>query len=122
MNRTGLAIALAVAAVVGLVFAIRPDLDLELAAPFFDPARHGFWRGFAPFYLRLRDAATWLIALVALPAGLALLLKLALPRRPMLIPGRAAVLMLVALALGPGVVTNLVLKEHWGRPRPIDVT
>ena len=23
--------------------------------------------------------------------------------------------------LGPGVVTNLVLKEHWGRPRPIDV-
>jgi lipid A 4'-phosphatase len=122
MNRTGLAIALAVAAVVGLVFAIRPDLDLELAAPFFDPARHGFWRSSAPFYLRLRDAVTWLIALIALPAGLALLLKLALPRRPMLIPGRAAVLMLVALALGPGVVTNLVLKEHWGRPRPIDVT
>jgi membrane-associated phospholipid phosphatase len=30
--------------------------------------------------------------------------------------------MLVTLALGPGVVANLVFKEHWGRPRPIDVT
>src|SRR5262245_17594128 len=27
----------------------------------------------------------------------------------------------VTLALAPGVVANLVLKEHWGRPRPIDV-
>ena len=37
MNRTGLVIALAVAAVVGLVFGIWPDLDLKLAALFFDP-------------------------------------------------------------------------------------
>ena len=29
--------------------------------------------------------------------------------------------MLVTLALAPGVVANVVLKEHWGRPRPIDV-
>jgi membrane-associated PAP2 superfamily phosphatase len=26
------------------------------------------------------------------------------------------------MALGPGVLTNLVLKEHWGRARPIDIT
>ena len=36
MNRTGLVIALAVAATVGLVFGLWPDLDLRLAAPFFD--------------------------------------------------------------------------------------
>ncbi|TMJ89769.1 MAG: phosphatase PAP2 family protein [Alphaproteobacteria bacterium] len=29
---------------------------------------------------------------------------------------------LVTLAIAPGVVANLVFKEHWGRPRPIDVT
>src|SRR5215813_10017358 len=95
MNRTGLVIALAVAAAVGLIFGIRPDLDLKLAALFFDPERGGFWRAYDPTYLR--------------------------PRRPLLIPGRAIVLMLVTLALAPGVVANLVLKEHWGRPRPIDV-
>jgi lipid A 4'-phosphatase len=122
MNRTGLGIALVIAAVVGLVFGVWPELDLKLAAPFFDPSRHGFWRSFDPTYQRARDVATWIIALLALPAGLALFLKLLRPHRPLLIPGRAIILMLLTLGLGPGVLTNLVLKEHWDRPRPIDVT
>jgi membrane-associated PAP2 superfamily phosphatase len=121
MSRTGLLIALAVAAVVGLVFGLWPELDLTLAAPFFDPARGGFWRSYDPFFLKLRDAATWIITLIALPAGVAIALKLIWPERPMLIPGRAVVLMLLTLALAPGVVANLVFKEHWHRPRPIDV-
>jgi membrane-associated PAP2 superfamily phosphatase len=122
MNRTGLVIALAVAAAVGLVFGVWPDLDLKLVAPFYDPARGGFWRGYAPSYLRARDAATWLITLVALPAFVAVALKFIRPQRPSLIPSRAVALMLLTLALGPGVVANLVFKEHWARPRPIDVT
>ena len=121
MNRTGLVIAFAVAATVGLVFGLRPDLDLKLAALFFDPERGGFWRAYDPSYLRARDAAVWLTTLVAMPASIALAVKFVRPRRPLLIPGRAIVLMLLTLALAPGVVANLVLKEHWGRPRPIDV-
>jgi membrane-associated PAP2 superfamily phosphatase len=121
MHRTGLLIALAVAATVGIVLGVWPELDIALAATFFDPARGGFWRSYDPFYLRLRDVFTGMITLVALPAAAALLLKLLRPARPMPIPGRAAVLMLVTLALGPGVVTNLLLKEHWDRPRPIDI-
>jgi len=119
MNRTGLVIALAVAAAVGLIFGIR--LDLKLAALFFDPEHGGFWRAYDPTYLRARDVAVWLTTLVAMPAVVALVVKFIRPRRPLLIPGRAIVLMLVTLALAPGVVANLVLKEHWGRPRPIDV-
>ena len=121
MNRTGLALALAIAAAVGFVFGIWPDLDLRLAGLFYDPAKGGFWRSYDPVYLRLRDASVWLIALVAAPAVVAPVLKLLRPRRPLRIPGRAIVLMLVTLALAPGVVANLLLKEHWGRPRPIDV-
>jgi lipid A 4'-phosphatase len=120
MNWTGLLIALAIAAGVGLVFGIRPDLDLKLAGLFFDPAK-GFWRSYDPGYLRARDAATWLIALVAAPAVVALVVKLLRPRSPLIIPGRAIVLMLLTLALAPGLVANLVFKEHWSRPRPIDV-
>ena len=30
-------------------------------------------------------------------------------------------LLLVTLALAPGLLANLLLKEHWHRPRPIDV-
>src|SRR6202011_4429050 len=116
MNRTGLLIALAVAVVVGLVFGIWPDLDLALAAPFFDADRGGFWRAFDPTYGWVRDAATWLVTLIPMPAAAALVAKLTPPRRPPLFPRRAVMLMLVTLALGPGIVTNLVLKEHWGRP------
>jgi len=121
MNRTGLLIALAVAVVVGLVFGIWPDLDLRLAALFYDPGRNGFWRAPDPTFMRLRNAGIWLTTLIAATAVLAVLGKLVRPSMPMLIPGRAAVLMLTTLALGPGLLTNVVLKEHWGRPRPIDV-
>src|SRR3954465_14885400 len=122
MNRTGLVIALAVAALVGVIFGLRPDLDLKLAGLFFDPERGGFWRSYDPPYLRARDAATWLITLVAMPAIVALVVKFIRPQRTLLIPGRGIVLMLVTLALGPQMVANLVFKEHWGRPRPIDVS
>jgi membrane-associated PAP2 superfamily phosphatase len=122
LNRTGLTVALAIAAAVGLLFGVWPQLDLELAGVFFDAARGGFWRSYDPFYLFARDAGTWLIALVAAPAGLALTAKLFRPQWPLLIPGRAIVLMLLTLAIAPGLLANILLKEHWGRPRPIDVT
>jgi lipid A 4'-phosphatase len=121
MNRTGLLIALALAAAVGLLFGVYPGLDLDLARPFFDPAAGGFRASVDPLLNGLRDLSRLTITLVAAPAVIAILGKLVMPRRPMLIPGRAAVLMLVTLALAPGLLTNILLKSHWGRPRPIDV-
>jgi len=121
MNRTGLLIALALAAAVGLLFGFFPQLDLDLARPFFDPAAGGFWFSFHPVSNALRDLSRLLVTLLVAPAVLAILVKLVLPRRPMLIPGRAAVLMVATLALAPGLVANVLLKSHWGRPRPIDI-
>jgi lipid A 4'-phosphatase len=122
MNRTGLLIALALAAAVGLLFGVYPELDLDLVGPFFDPAAGGFWVSFNPLANGLRDLSRLIVTLLVAPAVLAIVGKLVLPRRPMLIPGRAAVLMAATLALAPGLVTNVLLKSHWGRPRPIDVT
>jgi lipid A 4'-phosphatase len=122
MNRTGLLIALGLGAAVGLLSGIFPKLDLDLVQPFFDPAAGGFWVSFNPVFNGLRDLSRLIVTLLAAPAVLAIVGKLILPRRPMLVPGRAAVLMITTLALGPGLVTNLILKNHWGRPRPIDVT
>jgi membrane-associated PAP2 superfamily phosphatase len=121
MNRTGLLIALAVAAVVGLVFGLDPSLDLKIAGLFFVPDR-AFWASTDPGFLWLRSIGTWIVSAVVAPAFIALAWKLIQPRRAMLIPGRAAVLMIATLALGPGLVTNVILKDYWGRPRPIDVT
>ena len=122
MNRTGLWIALVVGASVGLVFGLAPQLDLKLSAPFYDPGHLGFWARVHPNWLWVRWLGIWVPTVVAIAVGAALIIKLILPRTRMLIPGRAVVLMLSTLALGPGLVTNVTLKDNWARPRPIDVT
>jgi lipid A 4'-phosphatase len=120
MNRLGLAIALAVAVVVGGIFAVDPQLDIAIATWFYDPVTHKFV-GKAEWVDHVRDAATALIALLVAPAIVAILGKLVMPKRPMLIPGRAALFLSVSLALGPFFLANVALKNHWARMRPIDV-
>ncbi|HML08212.1 MAG TPA: phosphatase PAP2 family protein [Xanthobacteraceae bacterium] len=122
MNPTGLAVALAVAVAVGLIFGVFPWLDLKIAGLFFDPPVGIFAVQAQPWASHSRDAARGLVTLLSAPAFLAIFGKLVLPRRRMLIKGRAAVLLTVALALGPGILANTLLKDHWGRARPIDVT
>lgn len=123
MNRTGLKIVLGVAAVVGILFAILPGLDIDISATFRDPAYKSFvfTINAQPWVQHARWAARLLITLLALPGFAAILGKLVLPHRRMLMSGRAAVLLAVTIALGPGLVTNVILKDHWGRARPIDV-
>jgi membrane-associated PAP2 superfamily phosphatase len=122
MNRTGLAIALGIAVVVGVVFAIDPRLDLDISAWFYDPRKPLWLYNVQPWVLHSRDGARYLTALIVAPAFLAIIGKLMFPSRPMLIGGRAALFLALTMALGPGLLTNAILKEHWGRPRPIDVT
>ncbi len=121
MSRTGLLIVLVIAAVAGLVFGLRPDLDLAIGAAFYDPALKQFPLEAAAPVRWLRNGAEWVTALIVALILLALVLKLVVPRRKMLIPGRAAIFFLAALALGPGLLVNVILKSEWPRPRPVDV-
>ncbi len=121
MNRTGLMIAISIAAVVGLAFGIAPEFDLRISAPFYDPAKKDFTLRWWPTLGFLRDAAMWVVAALVAPAVIALAAKLLSPRRRLLIAGRALVFLIATLALAPGLVTNVLLKEYWSRSRPIDV-
>src|SRR6202035_1303642 len=122
MNRTGLLIALALTLVIGLLFGLYPELDLKLAALFYDPATRSFPLKLDAAAAVARDAAMWIAWGLALPAIVALVVKLVRPDRPLLISGRAIVFLLVTLALSGGVLTNLTFKSYWGRPRPVVVT
>jgi lipid A 4'-phosphatase len=122
MNRTGLFIALALALVVGLLFGIYPELDLKLAALFYDPATKSFPLKLSTFAAIARDGAMWISWGLALPPIVALAIKLLWPDRPLLMSGRAIVFLLVTLLLSAGVLTNLTFKSYWGRPRPVVVT
>ena len=124
MNRTGLIVALGLAAVVGVVFGLFPQLDLMISAPFNAMVENGY-----NFSLRLsqplqlaRDIGLWVGTAIIIPVVAALAFKLLLPRRRLLLSGRAILFLMATLALGPGLVANIILKDHWARPRPIEVT
>jgi lipid A 4'-phosphatase len=122
MNRTGLIIALVLAAVVGSVFGVYPELDLKLASLFYDAPTHAFPLKSNGLAAIARNAAMWISWALALPAIIALIVKLVRPDRPLLISGRAVAFLLITLLLSAGVLTNLTFKSFWGRPRPITVT
>ena len=124
MNRTGLLIALAIATVTGLTFGLYPELDLRIARVFYeyvDANQNAFaWRIYPPLMLA-RDLGLWVGTVLIAPYLAALAIKLILPRRKLLVSGRAILFLTATLALGPGLLVNVLLKDHWGRPRPIDV-
>jgi len=107
-----------VALLTTLVFA-SGTLDIAAARLFFHagdadhwPLAHQLpWRG-------LYHAASWITASL-ITAGLgALALSLARSRRHWRAP---AMLVLLTVVIGPGLLGNLVLKDHWQHPRPRDV-
>ena len=122
MNRTGLFIALGLALVIGLLFGIFPELDLKLAALFYDPATKSFPLKQSWIAGIARDAAMWIAWALALPSLAAIVVKLVRPDLPMFIRARTAVFLLSTILLSAVVLTNLTFKTYWGRPRPVVVT
>lgn len=113
---------LALCAVAGFsaLFVLFPQIDIAVSGLFHDPAQ-GFAASHMPGLKQLRKSSTWVMAV---------LLGLALWRLCRACRGaagarlgvmRPALCVLAGLALGPGLLVNAVLKEWWGRPRPIQV-
>ncbi|MDB5791953.1 MAG: hypothetical protein JWQ80_1977 [Massilia sp.] len=109
---------LVLAGATALVFLLWPDLDLSIARRFYVPGS-GF-TAFQSWWVELTYvlvARFWVLAIVLL----AFLLFSLTPRTRRRWTGRrlAAGYLLAVLLLGPGLVVNTVLKNHWGRPRPV---
>jgi lipid A 4'-phosphatase len=106
---------IALAALTLVVFAIWPGFDLAISHRFYDSggfigherlARLGrdFFR-VTPFVVLALYAALWLAKRKGARLGWA-------PS------GRAVVFLIATMAVGPGLIVNLGLKDHWHRPRP----
>ena len=111
---------LAGAIATGVLFMVFPGLDLWVSGLFWRPIGGFVLRDWAPFRA-IYDAVpviTW-----ALVVGL-LLLALAgwiLGRAIGPFDRRTIPFLLLSIAIGPGLLTNTVLKDHWGRARPSQV-
>ncbi len=107
---------LALFLVAAIVFMRWPEIDLAAARFFFrdgrwigseQPGVEGFRRLLSVIVFTLPAAAVamWLLGrLMGKPGG-----------------GRAALVLVLALALGPGLIVNAGLKEYWGRARPSQI-
>ena len=69
-----------------------------------------------------RDIGLWIGTAVMVPVIAALVLKFLLPRRRLVLWGCVILFLIATITLGPGLLVNVVLKDHSGRSRPIDVT
>ena len=116
--RGELAVALAVLAALTLVFWMT-RLDLAAADVFREPccswpmAERPFWR----LMYRYGVLAGVLLAAAAL---VTFTLSYWYPAR-LHAWRRSALFLVVVAALGPGLVVNVLFKDHWGRPRPREV-
>lgn len=112
-------LAILILAVVGisLFFYVFPGVDLSVSRWFYN-ATDGFALADSPPLRALRSSSTWIMAGVLLLP----LLQVAHHALAGRIAGRGArrsLWLLSCLVAGPGLLVNGLLKEHWGRPRPI---
>lgn len=111
---------LVLAAAAALVFTAFPGIDLWVSGLFYRPGAGFFLGDWGPFRLLYRTVP-WITAAVILLAGGSLVLHL---RRGKVLFGlgpRKACYLLLSLALGPGLLVNTALKDHWGRARPSQI-
>ena len=100
-------------------FIAFPALDLAVSRLFYDPAS-GFPEGAAALEA-MRDLgalAEWALALALI---VPILVKLLAPESRLLVKPRTTLFGLATLALGPGLLVNVILKDFWGRARPREI-
>jgi membrane-associated PAP2 superfamily phosphatase len=113
--------ALVTGAAVAILFTVFPQWDLAITGLFWDAGSRSFQIAASPLGKMLRSAGNIIPWLFAGPAFAAIILKLLFPKAPMFMSARAALLLALSMALAPGLLVNGVLKEYWGRPRPVHV-
>ncbi len=94
------------------------NLDCTLLANFYDPL-HGWQHGDQSPWSQLYHYGTYPAIILAATALLTLLTSLFAKT---VVPHRKQALFFVLLmALGPGLLVNVIFKDHWGRPRPREI-
>lgn len=106
----------ALLALASALFMAWPEIDLKVAALFF---RDGQWIGSGRTSIEgFRQLAAVIVFTVPVSAVLVWIVRRATGVSG---GGRAAIVLGLSLAVGPGLLVNAVLKENWGRARPSQI-
>ncbi len=110
-------IVLVTLAIAAIIMFAKTGLDIATVRPYYHPELADPWPvGDHPVWSLFYRSAPWVTASLAV-AGVALILAGILRERYRQFR-LYGLLILLSVALGPGLIINVVLKDHWGRPRP----
>jgi lipid A 4'-phosphatase len=110
-------VVLVAAALGAIVLFASTDLDITTMRPFYHPELADSWPvANHPVWSLFYQSAPWVTASLAV-AGVALSV-IGVMREQSKRLRLYGLFILLCVAVGPGLVINVVLKDHWGRPRP----
>ncbi len=118
MTRGWLFGAVATSILTGILFAAFPQWDLQIAGWFWDPISSKFPLSTERFPNLIRTIGDWIVWLILLTCVGALVVKLLFPTARTLMAPSIALYLISSFIIGPGLLTNVVLKPLWSRPRP----
>lgn len=95
------------------------DLDLLLEEPFYNHATGQWEAGEAPLWRGLYVLGPIPAIALAIVSGIVFVLGLGVARLAKF--RKLAGYFFAVLLIGSGLITNAILKDHWGRPRPSQV-
>ena len=98
-----------------------PGIDLWASGLFYRSG-DGFFLGAWPPFRIVHEYLSVVVWAYALAVVAVLVAGLALRRSVLGLTPRAAIFLLLSLALGPGLTVNTIFKDHWGRARPAQIT
>src|SRR5689334_14503147 len=119
--RRGVAAYAAAFALTAAIFLLFPGIDLWASGLFYRPESHFFLGDWAPVRAIYRGVPH-VVELIVIAVPALCLVALWRRGRETALDIRAAAFLLLSLAVGPGLLVNAVLKDHWGRARPAQVT
>lgn len=102
------------------LFLLAPGIDLWASGLFYRPDTGFFLSGWPPVRALYR-AVPWIVAAIIVGVPLAVFVGWWRGRRVFGLDLRAGLFVIATLAVGPGLLVNTVLKDHWGRARPTQV-
>lgn len=111
---------LLVGALLATVLLANGSVDIAVARCFYRSDAADHWPlARQPPWRELYGAATWITTSLVVGGLAALAASLTRAARHW---RRPAVLLLLSVAIGPGLLANALLKDHWRHPRPRDLT
>jgi lipid A 4'-phosphatase len=102
------------------IFFFVPQVDLATSQLFYNSGRHFMLESWPPvlFFFQL---IPWIVYGILIFAALGLAWLLLLGRPLWRLDRKALVFLVASTAAGPGLLANTLLKDHWGRARPVQV-